>query len=243
MANLFPRWTNWIPLKLVVILFVLGNAAVAGVWYYFTPKYTRVGYQPVQPVPFSHEIHAGQLGMDCRYCHSFVEVSYHSNVPNTQVCMNCHSQIQKDNPKLEAVRQSWQTGQPVTWIQLHKTPDYAYYNHSVHVNRGISCVSCHGQVNHMAVVYHDQPLSMSWCLDCHRHPENALRPREAVYNLDWKPSDVNAKDFVAKYGKPPGEEDRDFSSNDVKLTQQEIGLTLKHAWYVNPPENCAGCHR
>ena len=181
--------------------------------------------------------------MDCRYCHSFVEVSYHSNVPNTQVCMNCHSQIQKDNPKLEAVRESWKTGQPVTWIQLHKTPDYAYYNHSVHVNRGVSCVSCHGQVNHMAVVYHDQPLSMSWCLDCHRHPENALRPREDVYNLDWKPSDVNAKAFVAKYGKPPGEEDRDFSKDDVKLTQQEIGLTLKHAWYVNPPENCAGCHR
>jgi hypothetical protein len=95
----------------------------------------------------------------------------------------------------------------------------------------------------MSVVYHDKPLSMSWCLDCHRHPENDLRPREDVYNLDWKPSDVNAKAFVAKYGKPPGEEDRDFSRDNVKLTQQEIGLTLKHAWYVNPPENCAGCHR
>jgi hypothetical protein len=243
MANFFPRWSNWIPLKLVVIVCVMGTAATAGIWYYFTPKYTRVGYQPVQPVPFSHEIHAGQLGMDCRYCHSFVEVSYHSNVPNTQVCMNCHSQVQKDNPKLAPVRESWATGKPVTWVQLHKTPDYAYYNHSVHVNRGISCASCHGQVNHMTVVYHDQPLSMSWCLDCHRHPENALRPREDVYNLDWKPSDVNAKAFVAKYGKPPGEEDRDFSKADIKLTQQEIGLTLKHAWYVNPPENCAGCHR
>jgi len=243
MANFFPRWSNWIPLKVVVILCVMGTAATAGIWYYFTPKYTRVGYQPVQPVPFSHEIHAGQLGMDCRYCHSFVEVSYHSNVPNTQVCMNCHTQVQKDNPKLAPVRESWATGRPVTWIQLHKTPDYAYYNHSVHVNRGISCASCHGQVNHMSVVYHDQPLSMSWCLDCHRHPENFLRPREDVYNLDWKPSDVNAKAFVVKYGKPPGEEDRDFSRDDVKLTQQEIGLTLKHTWYVNPPENCAGCHR
>ena len=243
MANLFPRWTNWIPLKVIVILCVMGTAALAGVWYYFTPKYTRVGYQPVQPVPFSHEIHAGQLGMACRYCHSFVEVSYHSNVPNTQVCMNCHTQIQKDNPKLAPVRESWATGRPVAWVQLHKTPDYAYYNHSVHVNRGVSCVSCHGQVNHMSVVYHDQPLSMAWCLDCHRHPENKLRPREDVYNLDWKPSDVNAQAFVTKYGKPPGEEDRDFSKEEVKLTQREIGLTLKHAWYVNPPENCAGCHR
>ena len=240
---IFPKWTNSLPLVLAAVAALAGVGVAAGVTIYLTPKYTRAGYQPVQPVPFSHAIHAGQLGMDCRYCHSFVDVSYHSNIPNTQVCMNCHSQIQKDNPKLAPIRESWATGQPVTWIQIHKTPDYAYYNHSVHVNRGISCVACHGQINQMSVVYHDQPLSMAWCLNCHRHPEDFLRPREDVYNLDWKPSDVNAKDFVAKYGKPPGEEDKDFSSPDVKLTQLEIGTTLKHAWYVNPPENCAGCHR
>ena len=242
MANTFPRWTNWLPLKVVICLGVLGAATTAGVAYYFTPKYTRVGYEPIQPVPFPHNVHVQQLGMDCRYCHSFVEVSAHSNVPNTQTCMNCHSQVQKDNPKLQAVRESWKSGLPINWVQIHKTPDYVYYNHAVHVNRGVSCVSCHGQVNNMAVVYHDQPQSMSWCLDCHRHPENFLRPREQVTNLNWKPEDENPQAFVAKYGKPPGEEDKDFSK-EVKLTQQQIGKTLQHAWFVNPPEQCAGCHR
>src|SRR5215210_3496507 len=130
MANLFPRWTNWLPLKILICLGVLGAAVTAGVAYYFTPSYTRVGYQPIQPVPFSHQIHVEQLGMDCRYCHSFVEVAAHSNVPNTQTCMHCHSQVQKDNPKLQAVRDSWSSGQPIRWIQIHKTPDYAFFNHS-----------------------------------------------------------------------------------------------------------------
>src|SRR5438067_11143424 len=138
MAHLFPRWSNFVPLNLAVCVGFIGAALTAGVWYYDTPKYTRVGYQPSQPVPFPHDIHVSQLGMDCRYCHSFVEVSAHSNVPNTQTCMNCHSQIQKDNPKLAAVRRSWETSnqpvqQSVAWVQIHKTPDYAYFNHSAHV--------------------------------------------------------------------------------------------------------------
>ncbi len=217
MANIFPRWSNLLPIKLTICAMVLGAAITAGMWYYFTPKYTRVGYMPVQPVPFSHKIHVGQLGLDCRYCHSFVEVAAHSNVPNTQTCMNCHSQVQKDNPKLQAVRDSWNTGQPVNWVQIHKTPDYVYFNHSVHVNRGVSCYSCHGPVNEMEVVYHHEPLSMAWCLECHRHPENHLRPPEEVFNLLWKP--------------PTGTD------------QRTIGLELKKEWNVNPPLTCAGCHR
>lgn len=217
MANFFPRWSNWLPLKVVIALAVIGGAVTAGVWYYFTPKYTRVGYEPIQPVAFPHDLHVSQLGMDCRYCHSFVEVAAHSNVPNTQTCMNCHSQVQKENPKLQALRDSWTTGKPVEWVQIHKTPDYVYFNHSVHVNRGVSCFSCHGDVNHMPVVYQHEPHSMSWCLDCHRAPENHLRPREQVFNLDWK----------------PGPNER----------QQDIGLKIKHEWNINPPENCAGCHR
>lgn len=206
-----------LPLKLLVAVPFVAVTVVAGVWYYFTPKYTRVGYQPIQPVSFSHDIHVQQLGMDCRYCHSFVEVAAHSNLPNSQTCMHCHSQVQKDNPKLAPLRESWASGKPLEWVQIHKTPDYVYFNHSVHVNRGVSCFSCHGQVNRMEVVQHDQPHSMSWCLDCHRNPENALRPREQVFNLDWKPA--------------PGQ------------TQTEIGLKLKHDWNVNPPQNCAACHR
>jgi hypothetical protein len=217
MANIFPRWSNFLPLKVVICGAVLAAGLTAGITYYFTPKYTKVGYRPVQPVPFSHEIHANQLGMDCRYCHSFVEVAAHSNVPNTQVCMNCHSQVQKENPKLQPVRDSWKSGQPIPWVQIHKTPDYAYFNHSVHVNRGVSCFSCHGQVNHMTEVSHAKPHSMAWCLDCHRAPENALRPPEQVFNLDWTPA--------------------------AGQTQKEIGLELKKKWNVNPPLSCSGCHR
>jgi hypothetical protein len=242
MANFFPRWTNFLPLKLLICLVVLGAGLTAGVWYYFTPSYTRVGYMPIQPVPFPHDLHVTQLGMDCRYCHSFVEVAAHSNVPTTQTCMNCHSQVQKESPKLQAVRDSWETGKPIEWVQIHKTPDFVYYNHAVHVNRGISCASCHGEVNHMEVVYHKNSLSMGWCLDCHRSPENFLRPPEEVFNLDWKPEDVNAQEFIAKYGLPPGANPDEFSIKS-KLTQEEIGSILKHNWNVNPPENCAGCHR
>ena len=217
MANIFPRWSNFLPIQLVFCAAVLGAGLTAGVWYYFTPNYTRVGYKPAQPVPFSHEIHASQLGMDCRYCHSFVEVAAHSNVPNTQVCMNCHTQVQKDSPKLQAVRDSWKSGQPIRWVQIHKTPDYAYFNHSVHVNRGVSCFSCHGAVNHMPEVFHAKSQSMGWCLDCHRAPENFLRPQEQVFNLDWP--------------QPTG------------AVQTAAGLELKNKLNVNPPTSCSGCHR
>ncbi|MDB6171759.1 MAG: Cytochrome c family protein [Chthoniobacteraceae bacterium] len=224
MANIFPRGSNILPLKIILCLAVIGTATTAGFAYYFTNKYTNVGYQPTQPVPFPHDIHVKQVGMDCRYCHSAVEVAAHSNIPTTQVCMNCHGQVQKDSPKLQAVRDSWQTGKPIEWVQIHKTPDYAYFNHSAHVNRGVSCVSCHGQINEMPVVYHAKPLSMDWCLECHRHPEDALRPLSEITNLDWKPTPK--------------------SGQSVADAQQEIGLALKTKGNINPPDsNCAGCHR
>lgn len=217
MANLFPRSVNILPLKIILGLLIIGALVVSAVSYYFTPKYTRVGYQPTQPVPFDHSLHVSQLGMDCRYCHSNVEVSSHSNVPTTQTCMNCHSQVDTWNNKLAPVRESWTTGKPIQWVKIHQAPDYVYFNHSVHVNRGVSCVSCHGQVNHMTVVYHDQPHSMGWCLNCHRNPENNVRPLNEVFNLDWKPEE----------GK----------------TQRQIGTKLVHDWKINPPQTCAGCHR
>lgn len=224
MANIFPRSSNWIPLKLIVIVLVLGGAVSSGMWYYFTPKYTRVGYQPVQPVQFSHKIHAGQLGMDCRYCHSFVEVAAHSNIPTTQQCMNCHAQVQAQNPKLAPVRESWATGKPIPWLQVHKTPDYVYFNHAAHVNRGVSCVSCHGDVTEMEVVEHAKSHSMDFCLTCHRNPENELRPLEQVTNLKWQPE--------PKQGE------------SVAEAQVRIGEQIKKDWKINPPDkNCAGCHR
>lgn len=243
MANIFPRGSNILPLKIVLILAVVGPALTAGAWYYFTPKYTRVGYQPAQPVPFPHDVHAKQLGMDCRYCHSHVETAAHSNIPTTQVCMNCHNSVQKENPKLAPLRESWLTGKPMEWVQIHKTPDYVYFNHAAHVNRGVSCVSCHGKVNEMPVVYHAEPHSMAWCLECHRSPEKALRPLDQITNLDWTPKELNVADFVSKYGKPPGEEDVDFTRRSM-LTQEQIGKTLAAKWHIKAPDmNCAGCHR
>ncbi|MBV9656787.1 MAG: cytochrome c3 family protein [Verrucomicrobia bacterium] len=218
MANLFPKWSNWLPLHVIVGGGLVATAATAAVTYYFTPKWTRMGYMPTQPVPFSHKIHVSQLGMDCRYCHSYVEVSEHSNVPSTQTCMNCHTQIKANSPRLAPVRESWKSGEPIAWIRIHRVPDYAYFNHSAHVNRGVSCVSCHGHINQMDVVWQDQPQSMSWCLDCHRAPENALRPVAEVTHLDWKPEDIGR-------------------------TQRELGLELKAKWNVNPPVTCGGCHR
>ena len=216
MSDIFPKWTNRLPLKIALGAILIGGGVTAGVTYYFTPKYTRVGYQPIQPVAFSHEIHAGQLGMDCRYCHNGVEKSWYSNIPAAAVCMNCHKQILPDSPKLELVRESALSGKPIEWVQIHKTPDYVYFNHSIHVNRGVSCVKCHGQVNHMTEVRHDKPFSMTFCLDCHRDPAKQIRDPKDVYNLDLKISDAE---------------------------QEKMGKKFVHDWKVNASQNCSACHR
>jgi len=163
--------------------------------YYATPKYTRVGYQPTRAsAVFAQDSRPGQLNLDCRFCHSSGERSSHSNVPLNQVCFNCHGagkgQIKLASPKLEPVRKAMETNKPIEWVKIHKAPDYVYFNHSAHLNRGISCASCHGKVNEMDVVHHDQPQSMGWCLDCHRNPEKNLRPLTEVTNLDWKPESM-----------------------------------------------------
>jgi hypothetical protein len=216
MSDVFPRWTNRLPLLVIIGVSLLGTAAMAGVWYYFTPKYTRVGYQPKQPVAFSHATHADQLGIDCRYCHNAVEKAAHSNVPATSTCMNCHNQVLKDDPRLALVRESYTTGKPIPWVWIHKTPDYVYFNHSVHVNRGVSCVHCHGQINKMEEVYHAKPLSMSFCLECHREPEKFIRDPKQVYDLD--------------YAALPEKQELD-------------GKKFVHDWKVHASQNCSACHR
>ncbi|HAT59886.1 MAG TPA: cytochrome C [Opitutae bacterium] len=218
MSKVFPKWSNALPLKIIVFLFILAAAVVSGVTYYATPNYTRVGYMPSQPVPYDHSFHVGQLGLDCRYCHSKVEESGHANVPSAGTCMSCHSQIKTDSELLEPVRASYASGDPVPWVRVHEAPDYVYFNHAVHVNRGVSCVECHGKVNEMEVVAHDQPLSMGWCLDCHRNPEEHIRPVDLVTNLDWV--------------HPGG-----------KKGQIEDGLKFVEEWNINPPQSCSGCHR
>jgi len=216
MSDIFPKWTNQLPLKVGLGLLLSGGIVTAGVWYYFTPKYARVGYQPIQPVPFSHATHVEQLGLDCRYCHTAVDKAWFANVPNTATCMNCHSQVLANDPRLAPVRESAKTGQPIPWVHIYKSPDFVYFNHAVHVNRGVSCVSCHGRVDQMVEIRHDTSLSMSFCLDCHRNPAPNLRPLEQVYNLAW--------------------------TNTTAL-QQEANLRYVHDWKMNSSQYCFTCHR
>ncbi len=217
MSNIFPKSANKLPLQIVIFLCVLGGIATAGATYYMTPKYTRVGYAPVQPVPYSHALHVGQLGLDCRYCHSNVDKAGYANLPTSQTCMNCHSAVKKDSPLLAVVRQSYESGDPVPWVKVHELPDFAYFNHSAHVNRGVSCVECHGKINEMDVVTHAQPLSMGFCLDCHRAPESRVRAPGDIYNLD-------SPTIAAQSGISAGQK-------------------FVHDWNIKPPQSCTGCHR
>lgn len=222
MSAIFPKWTNRLPLMIIVGGLLVSGGVTAGVWYYFTPKYTDVGYQPIQPVAFSHAIHVDQVGLDCRYCHSAVEKSWYSNVPATATCINCHNQVLKDDPRLALVRESAQTGKPIPWVQIHKVPDFVYFNHSVHVNRGVSCVECHGQISKMDEVYQAKPLSMSFCLECHRDPAARLRPPDKITALDWKWSD---------------------DPKAAAEMQRLHGEKFVEEWKVQPGQSCSVCHR
>jgi hypothetical protein len=217
MSHIFPKSANKLPLQIIIFVLVLVGVVTAATTYYATPKYTRVGYAPVQPVPFSHALHNGQLGIDCRYCHIGVDKGATSTVPTAQTCMNCHNQIKTDSPALAPVRQSFESGDPVKWVKIHQVPDYVYFNHAVHVNRGISCVECHGQINEMEVVKHSKPLSMGFCLDCHRDPASHVRPLDQITNLNWKPEQA------AEHAK--------WAAEFVKNNK------------ITPPQSCTGCHR
>jgi len=183
----FPRWANYLLPTLILMAVGAGPYLVVAFGLGGSPVTTDVGYQPVQPVEFSHALHAGDLGIDCRYCHTTVDKAAFAAIPATQTCLNCHSKIRTDSPKLLKVRESGVTGKPIEWIKVNNLPDFAYFNHSAHVTRGVSCVACHGRVDQMDRVYQATTLSMTFCLDCHRAPEKHLRPIEEVTNLAWLP--------------------------------------------------------
>jgi menaquinone reductase, multiheme cytochrome c subunit len=218
----FPPWANLIVPTAVVIAAIAPLYVIYVVAYGFSPMTTAVGYQPKQPVAFSHAIHAGQLGMDCRYCHNTVEYSPRASVPPTQTCMGCHTQIHAASPKLEPVWASYETGNPIEWIRVHDLPDFAYFDHSAHVARGVSCVECHGRIDRMEVVYQHAPLSMSWCLECHRDPEPRLRNPAEVTNLAW---------------------DFDATDHAQTMTRREYGSEWKRLHQLNPTQDCSACHR
>ena len=150
-----------------------------------SPWVTRQGQRPDQPIPFSHKHHVVGLGLQCQYCHTSVEKSSYAGIPPTKTCINCHSQIWTNAQLLEPARQSWATGASIQWIRVHDLPDYVYFNHSIHVNKGIGCASCHGRVDEMPLMYQQNTLQMEWCLNCHRNPGVNLRPTSEIYNMAW----------------------------------------------------------
>lgn len=228
---MFPRWTNKLPFLSLGALVVLLGGGGAALWYWGSPKNLDVGYSPEQPIAFSHALHNGDLGMDCRYCHTTVETSATASIPPTQICMNCHDPntggIKKGSPEIKKLIAYHTDGNPVPWVRVHKVPDFAYFVHNRHVTRGVGCAECHGRIDKMERVQQVEPLSMSWCLDCHRNPGPHLRPPEFVTRMNWQP--------------PPGE------------TRESVGRMLMQKYQdqalpVRPPAhdafaiNCSGCH-
>lgn len=215
MSQIFPQWTNKIPILIAGGAVVLVLSVIGFFWYYGSPKYTDVGYRPTQPVAYSHKVHAGDLGVDCRYCHCEVERAAMANVPPTQTCMNCHKLVTPSTEKMQKVQESWVSGRPIQWVRVHNLPDFAYFNHGAHLRVGVGCASCHGSIAQMEVVTQMQPLSMSWCLDCHRNPDAHLRPVDQITNMSWT---------------PPAD-------------QAEFAKRMKAEKKINPPTDCSGCHR
>src|SRR6185503_11936991 len=206
---------NHLPAAVTLLLVLATLGGIGFVWYYFSPRYTDVGYRPKQPVAYSHKLHAGDLGMDCRYCHTGVEVSAHAGVPPTQTCMNCHKLILPNSEKLLPVRESFANNIPIAWVKIHKIPDYAYFRHDVHVRAGVGCETCHGVISEMEIVMQKKPLSMGWCLDCHRHPDPYLRPAAFVTTMNYQ-----------------------FPANQLEVAKQ-----IKNEKNRKPPTDCSGCHR
>src|SRR5438876_9055293 len=187
MAQLFsPRANVHSRVIIVGVVVLVCGAGWATSTIYWSPYTTYVGVPLDQPMPFSHKHHVGDDGIDCRYCHASVEQTRFAGMPSTQVCMSCHSQLFNDSPLLAPLRDSLATGRPLRWIRIHDLPDFAFFDHGIHVSKGVACVSCHGRMDQMPLTWREHSLEMQWCLDCHRHAPDRVRPRERVFDLRWK---------------------------------------------------------
>jgi hypothetical protein len=218
MSQLFPRSANaLVRASLVGVVLLVGALGSVGWTLAHSGFITGQGVTVPQTVPFSHDHHVSGLGIDCRYCHTGVETSSFAGIPPTATCYNCHKIIWKDAPMLEPVRESFRTGKPLVWNRVHDLPDFVYFDHSIHVAKGVGCASCHGRIDQMKLVRQDQSLQMAWCLDCHRNPEKLLRPKSEIFNLTWE-----AKD------------------------QRSLGERLAKEYHLRPTfalTNCSTCHR
>src|ERR1700761_7661101 len=187
MAQVFDRSSNALArFSLVLTGLIVIALGVALDQLQRSPWVTKQGQRPDQPVPFSHKPHVEGLGLQCQYCHTSVEKSSYAGIPPTKTCINCHAQIWTNAELLQPVRTSWATGESIPWIKVHDLPDFVYFNHEIHVNKGIGCSSCHGRVDEMPLMYQQNTLQMAWCLNCHRNPGANLRPTSQIYNMAWE---------------------------------------------------------
>ncbi|TMA91356.1 MAG: cytochrome C [Deltaproteobacteria bacterium] len=217
MSSLFkPSSNTAFRLALAALALLFGGGLIAGPMIYVrTPFFTQQQDPVDQPVQFDHRHHVGDEGIDCRYCHYLVETSPAAGVPPTSLCLNCHEQIWNKSPKLAPVRESYFADRPIVWNKVNKLPHFVYFNHSIHVRQGVGCVTCHGRVDEMAQVEKAQSLAMGWCLECHRHPERYLRPRDQITSMTYKPTE----------------------------DQLAIGKQLKEQYHVETRTSCTTCHR
>lgn len=220
MAQIFHRGANNVAKASFVVVILL-----AGVAFVFYSEIARSSYltgrylERQQPVQFSHKHHVGDDGIDCRYCHTSVETASSAGIPPTATCMNCHSQLWADSPYLEPIRESYRENKPIEWQRVHDLPGFAYFNHSIHISKGVGCASCHGEIDEMPAIYQENTLQMEWCLSCHRNPAPNIRPKSEIYNMKWKPSDMTAEQ------------------------QAEVDETIKTIRSKEMLTSCSTCHR
>ena len=222
MAQVFDRSSNALArAALVLVGLIVVALGVALNQLQRSPWVTRQGQRADQPVPFSHRHHVQGLGLQCQYCHTSVEKSMYAGIPPTKTCMNCHAEIWTNAEMLEPVRKSWATGESIPWIRVHDLPDYVYFNHEIHVNKGIGCASCHGRVDEMPIMYAENSLQMEWCLNCHRDPVKNLRPTSEIYNMAWAGASSDKPVWCADTGK-------------LAPTSQAVTCTTKDPGQGNP---------
>ncbi|MBX3139432.1 MAG: cytochrome c3 family protein [Trueperaceae bacterium] len=212
-SNSFVTWAVWAGGIFAVLMIV-------ALPFYARVSNNAVGVPVAQPIDYPHNLHVVQVGLDCRYCHTTVETSNTASVPPTETCMGCHSQLRVGTPQVQAVVDSWNSGTPIAWNRVNELADYVYFNHSAHVNNGVGCSTCHGRMDEMAQVWKNEPLTMGWCLECHRNPATALRPVSEVFNMAYQPlADPKA--------------------------QLALGATLVEAYHIDTDKltQCSTCHR
>ena len=232
MAQIFHRSANTLArASILLVVLLLSGVGAALLELQRSPYVTGQYIAPEQPIPFSHQHHVTGLGLDCRYCHTSVEQSSFAGIPPTKTCMNCHALIWTNAAMLDPVRYSFRSGRSIEWTRVHDLPDFVYFNHSIHVNKGIGCFSCHGPVNEMPLMYQENSLQMEWCLDCHRQPEKFLRPKEEVFNMT--------------YVQPSGDTPFTFEGRTY-TSQVELGATLREKYHLRTTHDitsCSTCHR